>query len=89
MTSLVSAVQKFTSFIPLDNSDLESYIFWSLKILNFIWEGGATLKYAYNNFFAYNLKHLRNKLQCLTSNNDLPVDQLSNRYHKKGKHIYL
>lgn len=51
--------------------------------------GGATLKYAYNNFFAFNLKHLRNKLQSLTSNNDLPVDQLSSRYHKKGKHIYL
>lgn len=56
MTSLVSAVQKFTSIIPLDNSDLESYIFWSLKILNFIWEGGATLKYAYNNFFAFKFK---------------------------------
>lgn len=52
MTSLVSAVQKFTSFIPLDNSDLESYIFWS----NVIWEGGATLKYAYNNFFAFKFK---------------------------------
>lgn len=36
-----------------------------------------------------NSKHLRNKLQSLTSNNDLPVDQLSNRYHKKGKHVYL
>lgn len=56
MTSLVSAVQKFTSFIPLDNSDLESYIFWSLKILNVIWGGGATLKYAYNNFFAFKFK---------------------------------
>lgn len=44
MTSLVSAVQKFTSIIPLDNSDLESYIFWSLKILNFIWEGGGNIE---------------------------------------------
>lgn len=44
MTFLVSAVQKFTSFIPLDNSDLESYIFWSLKILNFIWEGGGNIE---------------------------------------------
>lgn len=47
------------------------------------------LKYVYNNFFVYNLKYLRSKFQCFILNNDLLVDQLFNRYYKKGKYIYL